>query len=136
MPRSYVVKLYAVDTNDNITTREGFTELVDTTTPTINLFTTTSHVPGHITVDVNLTDDSGGGVIAYVSLYWLFDLDNELEYYYIELIDGVGSVTFRDLDPERTYVIDLFISDGSYNSWVVRLEGYPNGIDVVVSEYY
>jgi hypothetical protein len=91
-------------------------------------------VPGHITVDANLTDDSGGGVFASVSIYWLFDLDNELDYYYIELINDVGSVTFRDLDPERTYVVDLFIRDESYNSRVVRLEGYLNGMGVVVSE--
>jgi hypothetical protein len=52
----------AVDTNDNITNREQYIELVDTTTSTINMFTMTSHVPGHIPVDVNLTDDSGGGV--------------------------------------------------------------------------
>jgi len=45
----------------------------------------------------------------------------------------VGSVTFRDLDPERTYVVDLFIRDDSNNSRVVRLEGYPNGMGVVVS---
>ena len=50
--------MYAVDTNDNITIREENTEIVDMTAPNINLFTTTSHVPGHITVDVNLTDDS------------------------------------------------------------------------------
>ncbi len=67
------------------------------------------------------------------SLYWIFDLDNELDYYYIELIDGVGSVAFRDLDPERTYVIDLFIRDNSYNSRGVRLEGYPNAMGVVIS---
>jgi len=91
-------------------------------------------VPGHITVDVNLTEDSGGGVFASVSLYWLFDLDNELDYYFIELIDGVGNVTFGDLDPERTYVIDIFIRDNSYNSRVVRLEGYHNGMGFVVSE--
>ena len=110
------MKLYAVDTNDNITTREEYVELVDTTTPTINLFTTTSHVAGQITVDVNITDDFGGGVFCSASLYWLFDLDNELDYYYIELVENVGSVTFRDIDPERTYVSDLFIRDGSYNS--------------------
>ena len=28
--RSYIVKMYAVDTNDNITTREEYVELVDT----------------------------------------------------------------------------------------------------------
>ena len=73
-------------------------------------------------------------MFAFVSLYWLFDLDNELDYYYIELINVVGSVTFRDLDPERTYVVDLFIRDDSNNSRIVRLEGYPNGMGVVVSE--
>jgi len=132
-PRSYIVKMYAVDTNDNITTREEYVELVDTIAPTINLFTTTSHVPSHITADVNVTD-VGGGALCSVSLYWLFDFDNELDYYYIELIDDVGIVTFRDVDPERTYAIDLFIRGNSYNSRVVRLEGYPNGMGVVVSE--
>ena len=73
-------------------------------------------------------------MFSSASLYWLFDLDNELDYYYIELIENVGSVTLRDLDPERTYVIDLFIRDGSHNLRVVRLEGYPNGVGVVVSE--
>jgi len=132
--RSYIVKMYAVDTNDNITIREEYTEVVDMAAPTINLFTTKSHVPGYITVDVNLTADSGGWVFAFVSLYWLFDLDNELDYYYIELINVVGSVTFRDLDPERTYVVDLFIRNNSYNSRIVRIEGDPNGMGVVVSE--
>ncbi len=99
--RSYIVKMYAVDTNDNITTREEYVELVDTIAPTINLFTTTLHVPSHITIDVNVTD-AGGGVFCSVSIYWIFDLDNELYYYYIELIENVGSVTFRDLDPQRT----------------------------------
>jgi hypothetical protein len=132
-PRSYIVKMYAVDTNDNITTREEYTELADTTTPTINQFTTTSHVPGHITVDVNVTDDSGAGVYCSASLYWLFDLGNELDYYYIELIDGVGSVTFRDLDPERTYVVELFVRDSSWNYGYENREGYPNGMGVVVS---
>ena len=73
-------------------------------------------------------------MFAFVSLYWLFDLDNELDYYYIELINVVGSVTFRDLDPERTYVVDLFIRNNSYNSRIVRIEGDPNGMGVVVSE--
>jgi hypothetical protein len=90
-------------------------------------------VPGHITVDVILTEDSRDGVFASVSLYWLFDIDNELDYYYIELIADVGSVTFRGLDPERTYVVDLFVKDDSNNSRVVRLEGYPNGMGVFVS---
>ena len=93
---SYIVKMYAVDTNDNIIIREEYTEIVDVSVPTINLFNTTSNVLGRITVDVNVIDDSGGGVFCSASLYWLFDLDNELDYCYIELVDDVGSVTFRD----------------------------------------
>jgi len=84
------------------------------------MFTMTSHVPGHITVDVNVTD-AGRGVFCVASLYWLFDLDNELDCYYIELIDDVKGVTFRDLDNTRKYVVDLFIRDNSYNSRVVRV---------------
>ena len=45
----------------------------------------------------------------------------------------MGSVKFRDIDPERTYVIDIFIRGSSYNSRIVRLEGYPNDMGVVVS---
>ena len=66
---SYIVKMYAVDTNDNITSREEYTQIVDVTVPNINLLTTTSHVPGHITVNVDVTDDSGGGVFCSASLY-------------------------------------------------------------------
>jgi hypothetical protein len=62
-PRSYIVKMYAVDTNDNITTRKEYGELVDMIALTINMFTTTAHVHGDITVDVNVIDDSGGAVI-------------------------------------------------------------------------
>jgi len=131
---SYIVKLYGVDTNYNITAQEQYVELTDTTTPTINMFTTTSHVPGHIAVDVNITDDSGEVPFASVSLYWIFDLSNELYYYYIELIDGVGSVTFTDLDPERTYIVELFVRDSSWNYGYANREGYPNGMGVVVSE--
>ncbi len=98
------------------------------------MFTTTSHVPVHVTVDVNVvTDDLGGHVFCSASLYWIFDLDTELDYYFRELTNGVGSVTFTDLDPERTYMVDLFVRDSSYNSMVVRHEGYPNGMGVVVS---
>ena len=67
------------------------------------------------------------------SLYWIFDLDNALDYYYVELTDGVGNVTFTDMDPERTYIVELFVIDNLYNSRVVRREGYPNGMGVVVS---
>ncbi len=98
-----------------------------------SMSSTTSHVPRHITVDVNVTDDSGGGVYCSASLYWLFDLDNELDYYYIELTDGVGSVTFTDLDPERTFIVELFVRDESWNYGYDNREGYPNCMRVVVS---
>ena len=131
---SYIVRLYGVDTNYNITNREEFVELVDTTTSTINMFTTTSHVSGHIAVDVNVTDDSGGGIFCSASIYWIFDLSNKLDSYSSQLTDGVGSVTFTDLDPERTYIVELFVRDSSWNYWYENREGYPNGMGVVVSE--
>jgi hypothetical protein len=56
------VKMYVVDTIENVTTREEYVSIVDFTPPTVNLFTTTSHTPGHITADVNVTDDSGAEV--------------------------------------------------------------------------
>ena len=43
---SHIVKLYAVDTNDNITPREEYTEIVDMTAPVINEFIVTSPVSG------------------------------------------------------------------------------------------
>ena len=134
--QDYYVKMYVVDTSENVTTREEYVSIVDFSPPTVNLFTTTSHTPGHITVDVNVTDNSGGDVFCSTSLYWIFDLDTELDYYYIELIDNVGSVTFTDLDPQKTYIIDLLVRDNAYNARIVRLEGYPNGMGVVISEEY
>jgi hypothetical protein len=89
---------------------------------------------GQLKVDVNVTDDSGGSIFSSTSLCWIFDHpDIELDYYYIEIIDGVGSVTFTHLDPERTYTVELLVLDPSWNSKYEYREGYPNGMGVVVS---
>ncbi len=132
--RDYNVKLYVVDTSDNVATRKAYVSIVDFTPPTINLFTTTSHVAGQITLDVNVTDNLGGDIFCSASLYWIFDLDNELDYYYVELIDGVGSVTFfANLDSERTHILELLVRDNAWNTQIERREGYPNGQGVVVN---
>ena len=75
------MKLYAVDTNENITLREEYIEIFDMAAPGINDFTITSPVTGQLKVDVNFTDNSGGAVLCYTSLYWAFTLDIELDYY-------------------------------------------------------
>jgi hypothetical protein len=124
---SYIVKLTAIDTNDNMASREEYITIADVAAPVINQFQVYSPTTGHLKVDVNVTDDSGGDVFCSASLYWIFDLDTELDYYYVELTDGLGSVTFRDLDPERTYIVELFVRDSSYNSRYENREGYPNG---------
>ncbi len=122
--QDYNVKLHVVDTSENVSTREENVSIVDFTPPTINMFTTTSHTRGHITVDVNATDNSGGYTFCSASLYWIFDLDTELDYYFIELIDGVGSVTFcANLDLERTYIVELLVHDNAWNSRIERREG-------------
>ena len=66
---SYIIRMSVVDTNDNITSREEYVELVDTTAPVINDFTITSPVAGQLKVYVNVTDDSGGAVFCSASLY-------------------------------------------------------------------
>ena len=43
---SYIVKMYAVDTNDNIPSREEYTEIIDITAPVINGFTVANPVAG------------------------------------------------------------------------------------------
>ncbi len=67
------------------------------------------------------------------SLYWIFNEDNELEYYYVELVNGVGNATFTDLDPRRTYIVELLVQDNPWNSRIESREGYSNGMGVVVS---
>jgi hypothetical protein len=65
---SYYVRLSVLDTSNNVTTREEYFSIFDVNPPAINMFTTTSYTPGHITVDVNVTDDSGADVFCSASL--------------------------------------------------------------------
>ena len=66
--------------------------------------------------------------IAY--LHWIFDLNNKLDSYWVGLTDGAGSVIFIDLDPGRTYIVELFVGVSSWNSRNDNREGYPNGAGV------
>ena len=95
----YIVKLTAVDTNDNITSREEYLTIADVTAPGINHLQVYSPTSGQLKVDVNVSDDSGGSVVCIAYLYWIFDTNNELDSYWVELIVAAGTVTFIDLDP-------------------------------------
>ncbi len=108
---SYNVKMYAVDANDNVTFREEYLTITDVDASVINEFEVYSSIAGHLKVDVNISDYSGGNVFSGAYLYWILDLNTKLNHYYIELMNGVGSVTFTDLDPERAYVIELLVRD-------------------------
>ena len=96
---SYIVKLTTVDTNDNMTSREEYLTIADVTAPVINMFQVYNPASGHLKVDVNVSDDSGGNVYCIAYLSWIFDLKTELDSYWVKLTNGVGSVTFTDLDP-------------------------------------
>jgi len=61
-------------------------------------------------------------------LYLISTPDIELDYYYIELIDGAVCVAFTDLNPERTYIVELLVRDSFWNSKYESREDYPNGI--------
>jgi len=86
---------------------------------------------GQLKVDVNVTDDSGGSVVCIAYIYWIFDLGNELDSYSVELIDGVGSVTFTGLDETRTYIVELYVRDSSLNARYENREGYLNGTVII-----
>ena len=55
---SYIVKIYGVDTNDNITSREEYTQIADMTAPVITEFQLYSPTSRHLKMDVNVPDDS------------------------------------------------------------------------------
>jgi hypothetical protein len=76
--QDYYVKIYVVDTSENVTTREESVSIVEFTPPTVNMFTTTSHTRYTITVEVDIADNSGRGVNAGCSIYWQLDLDTEI----------------------------------------------------------
>jgi hypothetical protein len=42
-------------------------------------------------------------------------------------MDEAGSITFTDLDPERTYIVELYVRDSAWNARYDNPEGYPNG---------
>ena len=77
------MKLCAVDTNDNITSREEYTNIADITAPVINKFQVYNPTTAHLKVDVNVSDDSDGSVICIAYLYWIFDTNIYLESYSI-----------------------------------------------------
>jgi hypothetical protein len=104
--------------------------LARVTQPVVHLFTTKSTISGRIRVDVAV--DSFVNFCS-CSIYWIFDPDNMLQYYQVDLIDGVGMVEFSNLDPTRTYEVDLYARDKTSTTRRFRLEGYPNGMGVVVS---
>jgi len=54
---SFIVKLSAVDTNDNMTSREEYIQIDDMTALVINQFQIYSPTSGHVKVDVNVSDD-------------------------------------------------------------------------------
>jgi hypothetical protein len=125
----YIVKMVAVDTNFNSTSREEYVSIADIRAPTINQFITYSSEAGSITVGVNVTDDSGRAVaIAY--LYWKEDPYNELDSWGIPLTNGVVNVTFTGLDPRRTYIVDLVVRDAAWNSTSDRRERAANGAGI------
>ncbi len=100
------------------------------TQPIVHMLTTTSKVQTRTRVDVH--------VDIYVKfcsvyLYWLMDLSSILKYFKFDLINNVGMVEFWNLDPARTYIVELYVEDKSSKSKVTRREGYPNGMGEVVS---
>ncbi len=74
------------------------------TQPIVHLFTTKSTVSTRLRVDVHV--DSYVNFCS-VPLYWIFDLDDMIQYFQVDWIDNVGMVEFWNLDPTRTYVVEL-----------------------------
>jgi len=66
-------------------------------------------------------------VVAIAYLCWISDLNTELDSYWIDITDNVGSVTFTDLNRKRAYIAELYVRDSSWNSRYDNREGYPNG---------
>jgi hypothetical protein len=123
---SYIVKMSAIDTNDNITSQEEYVSIVDTTAPVINQFLVYSFVVGTINVGVDVSDDSGR-VVAIAYLYWKEEPNDELDSWGIELTNGQGNVSFTDLDPGKTYLVELLVRDAAWNSRYDSRERVPDG---------
>ena len=121
--------MFAVDTEFNTTSREEYVTIADVTAPVINQFFTYNSEVGSITVSVDVSDDSGR-VVAIAFLYWKEDPNNELDSWGIPLTNGVGTATFTDLDPQRTYIIELLVRDSAWNATYDSRERVPNGADI------
>ncbi len=113
--------MYAVDNNDDITSREEYTDIADVTAPAINQVHVYNPTTGHLKFDVDVSDGSVESVVA------IFDTNTELDSYWIELTHGVGSITLTDLDPMRTYIVEQYFRDSSWSSRYDNRERVPNG---------
>jgi hypothetical protein len=110
--------------------KTDYATLIDKwTQPDVHLFTTKSTVSTRLRVDVHVDSYV---TFCSVSLYWIFDLDNMLQYFQVDLIDIVGMVEFWNLDPTRTCVVNLYAEDKASKGNKFQRTGYPNGQGVVV----
>ena len=111
--------------------KTDYAALIESVTqPVVHLFTTKSTVSGRLRVDVHVDSYV---IFCSCSVYWIFDLNTIVQYFQVNLINNVGMVEFSNLDPTRTYVIDLYAEDKSTTGKRIRRSGYPNGSGVVVS---
>ena len=104
--------------------------LARVTQPVVHLFTTKSTISGRLRVDVAVDNFVK---FCSCSLYWIFDPENRLQYFQVDLIDSVGMVEFWNLDPARTYIVELYAEDKTLTGKRIWRNGYPNGTGVVVS---
>jgi hypothetical protein len=123
---SDIVKMSAVDMNDNITSQEEYVDIVDTTAPVINPFLVYSSEVGTINVGVDVSDDSDR-VVAIAYLCWKEEPNDELDSWGIELTNGQGSVSFTGLALGKTYIFELLVRDASWNSRYDSRERVPDG---------
>ena len=120
------MKMVAVDTEFNMTSREEYLSIADVTAYVISQLIAYNSEVGSIFVGADVSDDSGSVVaIAYVSLPQ--EPDYVLDARGIPLTDGVGNATFTNLDPEQTYIIELFVRDPAWNNRSEFRERVPNG---------
>ena len=121
-PRDYyIVKLTAVDTEFNMTSREEYMSIVVTN----QIFTYSSRA-GSISISVDVSDDSRR-VVAIAYLYWKEEPYNELDRWGIPLTNGVGSVLSTGLNIDLTYIVYLLFLDSAWNMANDFREWIPNG---------
>ncbi len=59
-------------------------------------------------------------------------MDSVLQYFRVYFVEGVGMVEFDGINPERTYMIEMYIEDKFTISKRIRRSGYPNGMGKVI----